>query len=432
MPSLGVFGTVPVLDKTAGDVKDRSLAEAGRSRIAWAGAYMPVLAQIRDRFEIAKPLKGVRIGACLHVTTETANLMLALQAGGAEIALCASNPLSTQDDVAAALCEYGIPTFAIKGEDNETYYKHIESVIATKPQMSMDDGCDLVTAIYTKHNAMIADMIGGCEETTTGVIRLKAMHKDGVLPYPVVAVNNALTKHMFDNRYGTGQSTLDGIVRATNILLAGRTLVVVGYGWCGRGIAQRAAGMGAHVVVAEVDPRKAIEAQMDGYRVMMIGDAAKIGDIFVTVTGNYHVIREEHFKLMKDGAIVCNSGHFNDELDIDGIKRLSKGMNVPRAFVEQYEMHDGRKICILADGRLVNLAAAEGHPPSVMDMSFANQAMAAGFIAQNYKTMEKKVYDVPVEIDEEVASLKLSSMGIEIDVLTPEQVKYMASWSEGT
>jgi adenosylhomocysteinase len=432
MPSLGVFGTVPVLDKTAGDVKDRSLAEAGRSRIAWAGAYMPVLAQIRDRFEVEKPLKGVRIGACLHVTTETANLMLALQAGGAEIALCASNPLSTQDDVAAALCEYGIPTFAIKGEDNETYYKHIEAVIATKPMMSMDDGCDLVTAIYTKHNAMIADMIGGCEETTTGVIRLKAMQKDGVLPYPVVAVNNALTKHMFDNRYGTGQSTLDGVVRATNILLAGRTLVVVGYGWCGRGIAQRAAGMGAHVVVTEVDPRKAIEAQMDGYRVMMMSDAAKIGDIFVTVTGNYHVIREEHFKLMKDGAIVCNSGHFNDELDIDGIKRLSKSMHVPRNFVEQYELHDGRKICILADGRLVNLAAAEGHPPSVMDMSFANQAMAAGFIAQNYKTMEKKVYDVPVEIDEEVASLKLSSMGIEIDVLTPEQVKYMASWSEGT
>jgi adenosylhomocysteinase len=298
--------------------------------------------------------------------------------------------------------------------------------------MSMDDGCDLVTAIYTKHNALIADMIGGCEETTTGVIRLKAMQKDGVLPYPVVAVNNALTKHMFDNRYGTGQSTLDGIVRATNILLAGRTLVIVGYGWCGRGIAQRAAGMGAHVVVTEVDPRKAIEAQMDGYRVMMMSDAAKIGDIFVTVTGNYYVIREEHFKLMKDGAIVCNSGHFNDELDIDGIKRLSKGMNVPRNFVEQYDLHDGRKICILADGRLVNLAAAEGHPPSVMDMSFANQAMAAGFIAQNYKTMEKKVYDVPVEIDEEVASLKLSSMGIEIDVLTPEQVKYMASWSEGT
>jgi adenosylhomocysteinase len=423
---------VPVLDSTAGDVKDRSLAEAGRSRIAWAGAYMPVLAQIRDRFEIEKPLKGVRIGACLHVTTETANLMLALQAGGAEIALCASNPLSTQDDVAAALCEYGIPTYAIKGEDNATYYSHIESVIATKPHMSMDDGCDLVTTIYTKHNALLADMIGGCEETTTGVIRLKAMQKDGVLPYPVVAVNNALTKHMFDNRYGTGQSTLDGIIRATNILMAGRTVVVVGYGWCGRGIAQRAAGLGAHVIVTDVDPRKAIEAQMDGYRVMTIGEAAKHGDIFVTVTGNYHVIREEHFKLMKDGAIVCNSGHFNDELDLEGIKRISKGMTVPRAFVEQYELHDGRKVCILADGRLVNLAAGEGHPPSVMDMSFANQAMAAGYLAQNYKKLEKKVYDVPVEIDEEVASLKLSSMGIEIDTLTPEQVKYMASWSEGT
>jgi adenosylhomocysteinase len=423
---------VPVLDRTAGDVKDRGLAEAGRSRIAWAGAYMPVLAQIRDRFEIEKPLKGVRIGACLHVTTETANLMLALQAGGAQIALCASNPLSTQDDVAAALCDYGIPTFAIKGEDNDTYYSHIESVVATKPQMSMDDGCDLVTTIYTKHNAMLADMIGGCEETTTGVIRLKAMQKDGVLPYPVIAVNNALTKHMFDNRYGTGQSTLDGIIRATNVLIAGRTIVVVGYGWCGRGIASRAAGMGGHVVVTEVDPRKAIEAQMDGYRVMPIAEAAKMGDVFVTVTGNYHVIREEHFKLMKDGAIVCNSGHFNDELDLDGLKRIAKGMFSPRQFVEQYELHDGRKVCILADGRLVNLAAGEGHPAAVMDMSFANQAMAAGYLAKNYKSLEKKVYDVPIDIDEEVATLKLSSMGVDIDVLTPEQVKYMASWSEGT
>jgi adenosylhomocysteinase len=423
---------VPVLDRTAGDVKDRGLAEAGRSRIAWAGAYMPVLAQIRDRFEIEKPLTGVRIGACLHVTTETANLMLALQAGGAQISLCASNPLSTQDDVAAALCDYGIPTFAIKGEDNATYYSHLESVVATKPHMSMDDGCDLVTTIFTKHNHLLADMIGGCEETTTGVIRLHAMEKEGVLPYPVIAVNNALTKHMFDNRYGTGQSTLDGIIRATNVLIAGRTVVVVGYGWCGRGIASRAAGMGAHVIVTEIDPRKAIEAQMDGYRVMPMSDAAKQGDIFVTVTGNYHVIREEHFKLMKDGAIVCNSGHFNDELDLEGIKKISKGMIVPRNFVEQYEMHDGRKICILADGRLINLAAGEGHPPSVMDMSFANQAMAAGYLAKNYKTLEKKVYDVPLEIDEEVASLKLSSMGIEIDTLTPAQVKYMSSWSEGT
>ncbi len=393
---------------------------------------MPVLAQIRDRFEAEKPLKGVRIGACLHVTTETANLMLALQAGGAEIALCASNPLSTQDDVAAALCEYGIPTYAIKGEDNSTYYSHIESVIATKPQMSMDDGCDLVTTIYTKHNHLLEEMIGGCEETTTGVIRLKAMQKDGVLPYPVIAVNNALTKHMFDNRYGTGQSTLDGIIRATNVLLAGRTLVVVGYGWCGRGVASRAAGMGAHVVVTEVDPRKAIEAVMDGYRVMPMAEAAKIGDVFVTVTGNYHVISEAHFKLMKDGAIVCNSGHFNDELDLDGIKKLSKSMHVPRTFVEQYEMHDGRKVCILADGRLVNLAAGEGHPAAVMDMSFANQAMAAGHLAKHHAQMKKQVYDVPVEIDEEVALLKLASMGVEIDTLTPEQQKYMASWSEGT
>ena len=423
---------MPVLDRTAGDVKDIGLAEAGRSRIAWAAAYMPVLAQIRERFEQEKPLAGLRIGACLHVTTETANLMLALQAGGAEISLCASNPLSTQDDVAAALCEYGIPTYAIKGEDHPTYYGHIESVVATHPQMSMDDGCDLVTTIFTKHPELLDGMIGGCEETTTGVIRLKAMQKDGVLPYPVVAVNNAQTKYMFDNRYGTGQSTLDGIIRATNVLLAGRTLVVVGYGWCGRGIASRAAGLGAHVVVTEVDPRKAIEAQMDGFRVMPIADAAKIGDVFVTVTGNYHVIREEHFALMRDGAIVCNSGHFNDELDLDGIKRLSRGSTTPRTFVEQFEMHDGRKVCILADGRLINLAAGEGHPAAVMDMSFANQAMAAAYLAKNHQHLEKQVYDVPLEIDEEVAALKLASMGIDIDVLTPEQEKYMASWSEGT
>jgi adenosylhomocysteinase len=396
-----------------GDVKDRTLAEQGRSRIAWAGAYMPVLAQIRERFEQEKPLRGVRIGACLHVTTETANLMLALKAGGAETALCASNPLSTQDDVAAALCEYGVPTFAIKGEDHERYYSHIESVIATRPQMSMDDGCDLVTTIFTKHKPLLAEMIGGCEETTTGVIRLKAMQRDGVLPYPVIAVNNALTKHMFDNRYGTGQSTLDGIIRATNILLAGHTLVVVGYGWCGRGIASRA-------------------AVMDGYRVMTMAEAARIGDVFVTVTGNYHVVREEHFRAMKDGAIVCNSGHFNDELDLDAIARLSVKRSQPRAFVEQFEFQDGRRVCILADGRLVNLAAGEGHPAAVMDMSFANQAMSAAFLATKHRSLEKKVYDVPVEIDEEVATLKLASMGVAIDTLTPEQVKYMASWSEGT
>ena len=421
-----------LLDSALGDVKDRSRAEAGRSRIAWAAAYMPVLAQIRERFESDKPLAGVRIGACLHVTTETANLMLALQAGGAEIALCASNPLSTQDDVAAALNEYGIATFAIKGEDHPTYYSHIESVIATKPQISMDDGCDLVTTIFTKHREMFADMIGGCEETTTGVIRLHAMERDSLLPYPVIAVNNALTKHMFDNRYGTGQSTLDGIVRATNVLLAGRTLVVAGYGWCGRGIASRASGMGAHVVVTEVDPRKAIEAVMDGYRVMPMTEAAKIGDIFVTVTGNYHVIAEEHFKLMRDGAIVCNSGHFNDELDLESIRRIARGSTQPREFVEQYELHDGRKICILADGRLVNLAAAEGHPAAVMDMSFANQALATSYLAKNHADLEKRVYDVPLEIDEEVALLKLASMGVDIDTLTPEQEKYAASWSEGT
>ncbi|MHB8433982.1 MAG: adenosylhomocysteinase [Candidatus Tyrphobacter sp.] len=415
-----------------GDVKDRTLAEQGRARIAWAGAYMPVLAQIRERFERDKPLREVRIGACLHVTTETANLMLALQAGGAQIALCASNPLSTQDDVAAALCEYGVPTFAIKGEDHARYYAHIESVIATRPQMSMDDGCDLVTTIFKSHKELLPHMIGGCEETTTGVIRLRAMQRDGVLPYPVVAVNNALTKHMFDNRYGTGQSTLDGIIRATNVLLAGRTVVVVGYGWCGRGIASRAAGMGAHVVVIEVDPRKAIEAVMDGYRVMTIAEAAKIGDVFVTVTGNYHVVREEHFRAMKDGAIVCNSGHFNDELDLDAIARLAVRRTQPRAFVEQFELADGRRVCILAEGRLVNLAAGEGHPAAVMDMSFANQAMCAAFLAAEHARLEKKVYDVPIEIDEEVAQLKLASMGIGIDTLTPEQEKYMASWSEGT
>jgi adenosylhomocysteinase len=416
-----------------GSVKDPSLAEAGRARIAWATAYMPVLTQIRDRFEIEKPLKDVRIGACLHVTTETANLMLALAAGGANVALCASNPLSTQDDVAAALCEYGIATFAIKGEDHDTYYSHIESVIATHPQISMDDGCDLVTTLYTKHQDQIAELMGGCEETTTGVIRLRAMQRDGVLPYPIFAVNNALTKFMFDNRYGTGQSTLDGIVRATNVLLAGRTLVVAGYGWCGRGIASRAAGMGAHVIVTEVDPRKAIEAVMDGYRVMPMNDAAKIGDIFVTVTGNYHVIREEHFRLMKDGAIVCNSGHFNDELDLDAIARIARGKTEPRTFVEQYELHDGRRLCILADGRLINLAAAEGHPAAVMDMSFSNQALVTEHLVKHHDELDHgRVYDVPTAIDEEVARLKLSSMGIEIDTLTPEQEKYIASWSEGT
>jgi adenosylhomocysteinase len=424
---------VHVIDRPLGDVRDRSSADHGRSRIEWAASFMPVLAQIRERFAKTKPLAGVRIGACLHVTTETANLVLALQAGGAEVTLCASNPLSTQDDVAAALCEhYAIPTHAIKGEDNATYFKHIESVVASKPHMTMDDGCDLVTTIITKHPELLKEMIGGCEETTTGVIRLRAMEKDGVLPYPVVSVNDALTKHMFDNRYGTGQSTIDGIIRATNVLLAGHTVVVVGYGWCGRGVASRAKGHGAHVVVTEIDPRKALEAAMDGFSVAPMAQAAKIGDIFVTVTGNYHVIREEHFAVMKDGAIVCNSGHFNDELDLDSLAKAAVSKTTPRPFVEAYKLPDGRTIRVLGEGRLINLAAAEGHPAAVMDMSFANQAMAAAYIAQNYKTLEKKVYPVPEFIDEEVSLLKLAAMNITIDTLTPEQVKYMASWSEGT
>ena len=394
---------------------------------------MPVLAQIRDRFAKEKPLAGVRVGACLHVTTETANLALALQAGGAEVALCASNPLSTQDDVAAALSvHFGIPTFAIKGEDHATYYNHIEAVIATRPHMTMDDGCDLVTTLYNKHREQLADMIGGCEETTTGVIRLHAMEKEGVLPYPVVAVNDALTKHMFDNRYGTGQSTIDGIIRATNVLLAGHTVVVVGYGWCGRGVASRAKGLGSHVVVTEIDPRKALEAAMDGFTVMPMLEAAKVGDVFVTVTGNYHVIGAEHFGLMKDGAIVCNSGHFNDELDLDAIEKMAVSKSKPRPFVDSYKMKDGREVRILAEGRLINLAAAEGHPAAVMDMSFANQALAAAYLAKQHRELEKKVYPVPEAIDEEVARLKLAAFGIKIDVLTAQQEKYMASWSEGT
>jgi len=422
-----------LIDKQLGDVKDRSLADQGRAKIEWAATFMPVLAQIKERFAKEKPLAGVRIGACLHVTTETANLVLALQAGGAEIELCASNLLSTQDDVAAALSEhYRVPTHAIKGEDNATYYKHIESVVATKPHMTMDDGCDLVTTIYTKHNHLLAEMIGGCEETTTGVIRLHAMEKEGVLPFPVIAVNDALTKHMFDNRYGTGQSTLDGIIRATNILFAGHTVVVAGYGWCGRGVASRAKGLGANVIVTEIDPLKALEAAMDGFLVMPIGDAAKLGDIFITVTGNYHVIAGEHFEAMKDGAIVANSGHFNDELDLDALSALTTRKTQPRPFVDAHTMKNGKTVRVLAEGRLINLSAAEGHPPSVMDMSFANQAMAAGYLAQNYKTLEKKVYPVPTHIDEEVAKLKLAAMKIDIDTPTAEQVKYMASWSEGT
>jgi adenosylhomocysteinase len=417
----------------AGDVKDLSLAAKGKTRIEWAHQWMPVLELIRKRFRQERPLAGVRVSACLHVTTETANLMLALQAGGAEIALCASNPLSTQDDVAAALCKhYEIPTFAIKGEDNATYYRHIESVIAAKPHMSMDDGCDLVTTIFTKHKALLDEMIGGCEETTTGVIRLHAMEKDGVLPYPVIAVNDALTKHMFDNRYGTGQSTIDGVIRATNVLIAGHTVVVVGYGWCGRGVASRAKGLGAHVVVTEIDPRKALEAAMDGFMVMPMAEAAKIGDIFITVTGNFHVIRGEHFATMKDGAIVCNSGHFNDELDLDALEAMKVSKTKPRTFVDAYKLKDGRTVRVLGEGRLINLAAGEGHPASVMDMSFANQALAAEFMVKNAKTLEKRVYSVPPEVDAEIACIKLAAMGIKIDDLTPEQSKYLNSWEEGT
>ncbi|HYK98652.1 MAG TPA: adenosylhomocysteinase [Candidatus Acidoferrales bacterium] len=415
------------------DVSDIGLAGAGERRITWAAREMPVLGQIKERFAKERPLAGLRVGACLHVTAETANLMLALKAGGAEIALCASNPLSTQDDVAAALvANDDISTFAKKGEDRDTYYSHINAVLATKPQMTMDDGADLVTELHTKRRELLSEVTGGTEETTTGVTRLRAMASEGVLAYPIIAVNDALTKHFFDNRYGTGQSTIDGVIRATNALIAGSTVVVVGYGWCGRGVASRAKGLGAHVVVTEIDARKALEAKMDGFEVMPMADAAKIGHIFITVTGNYHVIRKEHFEVMRDGAIVCNSGHFNDELDLDALEALSTGKETPRDFVESYALRNGRTVRVLGQGRLINLAAGEGHPASVMDMSFANQAMAAAYLAQNYKTLEKKVYSVPDHIDEEVAQLKLAAFGIEIDTPTADQVKYMASWSEGT
>src|SRR5580692_5570247 len=422
-----------VLEQQKGHVKDLALADQGKAKIEWAASFMPVLAQIRDRFAKTRPLAGVRIGACLHVTTETANLMLALKAGGAEIVLCASNPLSTQDDVAAALVKhYEIPTFAIKGEDEKTYYSHIEAVIASKPHMSMDDGCDLVTTIYTKHNALLADMIGGCEETTTGVIRLHAMEKDGVLPYPVVAVNDALTKHMFDNRYGTGQSTLDGVIRATNLLLAGMRVVIAGYGWCGRGVAMRAKGLGADVIVTEINPTRALEAIMDGFRVMPMADAAKLGEIFITVTGNKSVLAHEHFEKMNDGAVICNSGHFNVEIDIPALEKLSSTKKIARPFVEEYAMKDGRKIYLLGEGRLINLAAAEGHPAVVMDMSFANQALASEYMVKNAKDLKAQVYSVPEPIDRQIAKLKLESMNVHVDKLTADQEHYLASWNEGT
>jgi adenosylhomocysteinase len=426
--------TVQGRSETPGyDVKDMALAEQGLARVRWAEGQMPVLRIIRERFARDKPFAGMRIGACLHVTTETANLMVALKAGGASIALCASNPLSTQDDVAAALAgEYGIPTFAIKGEDEQTYYRHIEAVLASRPNITMDDGCDLVNVLHTKHADQLADVHGGTEETTTGVIRLRAMARDGQLRFPVVAVNEALTKHMFDNRYGTGQSTLDGLIRATNVLLAGRTFVVAGYGWCGRGLASRAHGMGAHVIVTEVDPTRALEALMDGYRVMPLTEAAKEADIIITVTGDVNVIDGQHFEAMKDGCIVANSGHFNDEINIPALAKMSRAQRTARQFVEEYELPDGRRIYLLADGRLLNLASAEGHPAAVMDMSFANQALSALHIAQNHASLEPGVYDVPDEIDKEVARLKLESLGVRIDVLTEEQRRYLASWDMGT
>ncbi|MBV8172872.1 MAG: adenosylhomocysteinase [Candidatus Eremiobacteraeota bacterium] len=418
----------------ANEIKDAGLAALGRRRVAWAAQSMPVLAAIGARFAKEQPLRGLRIGACLHVTTETANLMLALQAGGAQIALCASNPLSTQDDVAATLAlDHGMRVFAIKGIDNAGYYRHIESAIATRPQFTMDDGCDLVTTMITKHADQLADVIGGTEETTTGVIRLRSMEAEGVLKFPIVAVNDALTKHLFDNRYGTGQSTLDGIVRATNTLLAGKTIVIAGFGWCGRGIAARARGMGAQVVITEIDPTKALEAAMEGFAVMPMSDAAPRGDIFITVTGNTHVLREEHFMAMKSGALVANSGHFNVEIDIEALERLAEGEKTqPREFVDEYRLGDGRTICLLGEGRLINLAAAEGHPAAVMDMSFANQALSAEYIVKNRSKLAAGVIPVPQEIDREVARLKLAALGVGIDALTPEQQRYLASWNEGT
>ncbi len=415
------------------DIKDIKLANKGKLRIEWAEMDMPVLRMIRKKFKKEKPLKGVRLGACLHVTTETANLMITLKEGGAEVALCASNPLSTQDDVAAALVKfYKIPVFAIKGEDKDTYYKHIYQVLEIKPHITMDDGADLISTLHKEKKELLKDVLGGTEETTTGVIRLRAMADDGALQYPIIAVNDAYTKHLFDNRYGTGQSTIDGILRATNRLLAGSVFVVCGYGWCGKGVSMRARGMGARVIVTEVDPLKALEAVMDGFDVMPIQEAAQIGDIFVTVTGNINVISGKIFSKMKDGSIIANTGHFDVEIDIQSLEKLSKSKRTIRDFVEEYTLKNGRRIYLLAQGRLVNLAAAEGHPAAVMDMSFANQALSAEYIYKNSKKLERKVYSVPEEIDREIARLKLEAMGIKIDTLTKEQYKYLHSWQIGT
>jgi adenosylhomocysteinase len=416
------------------DIKDAALAGVGRERIEWAGGEMPVLAQIKERFEKERPLEGIKIAACLHVTTETANLMETLAAGGAEVLLAASNPLSTQDDVAAALTEQsGIETFAIKGEDNDTYYKHLNAVLDLRPQVTMDDGADLVHTLHTQRPDQLADVLGGTEETTTGVIRLRAMEAEGALGYPIVSVNDADTKHLFDNRFGTGQSTLDAIMRATNRLLAGRTVVVVGFGMCGRGVASRARGMGAHVIVTEVDPTAALEALMEGYRVLPMREAARIGDLFITVTGNTSVIRREHIDVMRDGTIVCNSGHFDVEIDKESLRELATGgVRRLRESVDEYTLADGRRICLLGEGRLVNLAAAEGHPAAVMDMSFANQALSAEFMVKQHKTLKKEVFAVPEHIDREIARLKLQSMNYDIDVLTEQQKAYLASWEQGT
>ncbi len=416
------------------DVRDLKLAPGGRYRIEWAERDMPVLRQIRERFEKERPLEGVRLSACLHITTETANLARTLQAGGADVVLTASNPLSTQDDVAASLVShFEIPVYAIKGEDNATYYDHLKRALDHKPHITMDDGADLVSELHKNRTELLDEVIGGTEETTTGVIRLRAMAHDGALKFPVIAVNDSLTKHLFDNRYGTGQSTIDGIIRATNVLLAGRVVVVGGYGWCSRGIAMRAKGMGANVIVTEVDPLKALEAVMDGFRVMPMIEAAPIGDIFVTSTGDINVIDTHHFEAMKDGAIVANSGHFNVELNIPGLRAMATGEpRLVRPFVEQYRLPDGRAINVLAEGRLVNLSAAEGHPASVMDMSFANQSLGAEYMLRNGKSLENKVYTIPEEIDQEIARLKLESMGVEIDTLTEEQVRYLNQWQEGT
>ena len=416
-----------------GDVKDIGLADAGKRKIEWAAQQMPVLEIIRRRFAKEQPLKGLRVSACLHVTSETANLMITLRDGGAEGVLCASNPLSTQDEVAASLNrDFHIPTYAIKGEDNETYYSHLSAALEHKPQFTMDDGADLVTMLLTKRTDLVPHVIAGTEETTTGVIRLRAMAKDGTLKYPIIAVNDAMTKHFFDNRYGTGQSTLDGVIRATNVLLAGQKVVIAGYGWCGRGVAMRAKGLGANVIVTEIDPVKGIEAVMDGFRVMPMAEAVKEGDVFITVTGNKNVIRQEHFEKMKSGAIVCNSGHFNVEIDIPALEKLSTGKRQVRPLVDEYQMRDGRKAYLIGEGRLVNLATAEGHPAAVMDMSFANQALSLEYLCSNAKTLKPQVYVVPEHLDKEIARLKLESMGHRLDKLTPEQERYLASWQEGT